>query len=114
MTNFFQDYLASWDSLDVDTVMAFFTDDVEYVDTTIGHGASGAKQMRRFVQASFQNVPDATFEYVDSHSTGDAYAIEWIMQPMGIPGASVGKLRDGKISVNKDYWNGAKFQVPNT
>jgi ketosteroid isomerase-like protein len=113
-TNFFADYLASWDTLDVENVMAFFTDDIEYCDTTIGHGATGAKQMRRFIQASFDNVPDARFEYVSHHSTNDAYAIEWIMHPMGVVGVSVGALRDGKICANRDYWNGAKFTVPNT
>jgi ketosteroid isomerase-like protein len=112
--NFFSDYLASWDTLNVEQVMAFFTDDIEYRDTTIGHGASGEKQMRRFIQASFTNVPDARFEYVGHVATEDAYAIEWVMHPMGVGGISIGSLRDGKISKNRDYWNGAKYQVPNT
>lgn len=114
MTNFFQEYLSSWATGDVDAVMAFFTDDVEYEDTTIRHAASGTKQMRRFVQASLANVPDAHFDYVSHHCTGTEYAIEWVMQPMNVRGVSVGKLRDGKIAANRDYWNGAAFAVPNT
>jgi hypothetical protein len=114
MSNFFADYLASWETLDVDAVMAFFTEDIEYRDTTIGHGASGAKQMRRFVKASFANVPDARFEYVRHHSTGEDYAIEWVMHPMGVAGVSIGSLRDGLICANRDYWDGAKYTVPNT
>jgi SnoaL-like domain len=99
---------------DLERVMAFFTDDIEYRDTTIGHGASGGRRMRRFIQASFDNVPDARFEYVRHHTTGDDYAIEWIMHPMGVVGVSIGSLRAGKICANRDYWNGAKYQVPNT
>ena len=114
MSNFFEDYLASWTTLDVEAVMAFFTDDIEYRDTTIGHGATGAKQMRRFIAASFANVPDARFEYISSHSTGADYAIEWTMQPMNVVGVSIGSLKDGKICANRDYWNGAKFKIPNT
>jgi steroid delta-isomerase-like uncharacterized protein len=114
MSDFFTDYLAAWETLDVDTVMSFFTDDVVYEDTTIGHGASGEKQMRRFIQASFTNVPEARFDHVSHHSTGTAYAIEWVMQPMNVRGVSIGKLRDGRISENRDYWNGARFAVPNT
>jgi ketosteroid isomerase-like protein len=113
MSNFFADYLAAW-SVDADAVMAFFAEDIEYRDMTIGHGASGTKRMRRFVEASFQNVPDAYFDYVGHHSTGTDYAIEWIMQPMGVPGVSVGTVRDGKICANRDYWNGAAYKVPNT
>ena len=46
MSNFFADYLASWATLDLETVMAFFTDDIVYRDMTIGHGASGIDEMR--------------------------------------------------------------------
>jgi hypothetical protein len=114
MGNFFADYLAAWETLDVDKVMAFFTDDIEYRDMTIRHGAKGAEKMRRFVAASFANVPDARFEYLRHHSTGTHYAIEWIMHPMGVEGVSVGELRDGRICRNRDYWNGAVYKVPNT
>lgn len=114
MSNFFADYLAAWDTLDVDKVMEFFTDDVVYRDTTLNHGAKGDAEMRRFTQASFENVPDARFEYVGHVSDGTNYAIEWVMQPMGVVGVSYGKLRDGKICENRDYWNGAAFKVPNT
>jgi ketosteroid isomerase-like protein len=114
MSNFFIDYFAAWDSLDVDKVMDFFTDDIVYEDTTIDHGARGTRQMRHFVQASFENVPDAGFDYVGHVSDGSDYAVEWVMRPMMVRGVSIGKTRDGRISENRDYWNGAKFVVPNT
>jgi hypothetical protein len=47
---------------------------------------------------------------VGSRTLGDAYRVEWVMQPMGVRGASVGTLRDGLIASNRDYWNGALFQ----
>jgi ketosteroid isomerase-like protein len=114
MDNLFADYLAAWQTLDVETVMAFFTDDIEYRDMTIGHGASGAVEMRRFVRHSFKNVPDAYFDYTRNVTDGETYAMEWVMQPMGVPGVSYGRLRDGKICHNRDYWNGAAYKVPNT
>jgi ketosteroid isomerase-like protein len=114
MSNFFIDYFAAWESLDVDTVLAYFTDDIAYEDTTIGHSAAGNKQMRRFIQGSFDNVPDAKFDYVGHHMTATDFAVEWVMQPMNVRGVSVGKLRDGKICEQRDYWNGAAFKVPNT
>jgi ketosteroid isomerase-like protein len=114
MTNFFKDYLDSWATNDVDTVFAFFTDDIVYEDTTISHGATGEKQMRRFLRASFTNVPGASFDYIGHISDGTNYAIEWIMQPMAVRGVSIGTLRDGKIATNRDYWNGATYKVANT
>lgn len=38
---------------------------------------------------------------------------EWVMHPMNVRGVAVGQLRDGKITVNRDYWNGAKYAIPN-
>jgi len=114
VSNFFADYLASWSTRDVDAVMAFFTDDIEFEDTTIAHGARGATQMRRFVRAAFDNMPDARIQYVRHHSTGTEHAMEWVMEPMNVRGVSVGKLRDGKICENRDYWKGAAYRVPNT
>jgi steroid delta-isomerase-like uncharacterized protein len=113
MTTWYEQYLASWETLDADKVLDFFTEDCVYEDTTIGHGAEGKRRLRRFVEASFANVPDARFEFVRGHDNGEAYAIEWVMQPMNVRGVSVGQLRDGKITVNRDYWNGAKYAVPN-
>ena len=95
-------------------MMGFFTDDIEFLDTTIEHGATGAKQMRRFIQSAFTNMAGMKLEYVSHVATPDAYAVEWVLRPAGIPGISVGTLRDAKISTNRDYWNGAKFQIPNT
>ena len=114
MSNFFADYLAAWESLDLETVMSFFTDDIEFEDTTLGHRVHGSKQMRRLVTASFENLPNARFEYVRHLTDGTDYAIEWVMQPMNVRGVSFGKLRDGKICEHRDYWNGAAFHVPNT
>jgi ketosteroid isomerase-like protein len=114
MTNLFKDYLDSWATNDVDTVVSFFTDDIVYEDTTINHGATGMKQLRRFIPASFTNVPHASFDYINHVSDGTSYAVEWIMQPMNVRGVSIGTLRDGKIATNRDYWNGAAYKVPNT
>ncbi len=107
-------YLDTWGTPDVDAVLTFFTDDAFYEDTTIKHSATGKEQVRRFVQASFDNVPDARFELVRGFDDGESYTIEWVMHPMAVRGVSVGRLRDGKICENRDYWNGALFTVPNT
>ena len=114
MGAWFEEYLASWATLDVEQVARWFDDDCTYRDMTINHGAQGIDQLRKFVKASFRNVPDARFEFVRGHADDDGYSIEWIMHPMNVPGVSVGRLRDGKITENRDYWNGAAYAIPNT
>lgn len=110
MSTWFEEYLAAWDSLDVERVLEWMTDDIVYEDTTLGEVARGTKQMRKFAEASFRNVPDARFEFLGGHDDGTSFAMEWIMHPMGVQGATVGSLRNGKVSAHRDYWNGAKFQ----
>ena len=109
-----REYLAAWDTFNVDNVLAWMTDDIDYVDTTLKHGAVGKEKMAKFIQASFTNVPDCKMEYVRGSSDGDTFWFEWIMHPMGVPGISAGRLRDGKICFVRDYWNGALYKVPNT
>jgi ketosteroid isomerase-like protein len=108
--SWFEDYLAAWNSLDVDQVLAWMTHDIVYEDTTLGHTASGTQQMKRFAEASFRRVPDARFEFLSGHDDGMSFSMEWIMHPMGVHGASVGSLRDGRVRAHRDYWNGAAFQ----
>ncbi len=112
MVTWFDEYLAAWDALEPDRVLAWFTDDVVYEDVTLGHTAVGRAAMAKFVRASFANVPNARFDFVSGFDDGESYAMQWVMQPMGVRGVSVGKLADGRISENHDYWNGALFAVP--
>jgi ketosteroid isomerase-like protein len=114
MSNFFEDYMAAWATEDVDTVMAFFDDDIVYEDTTLAHVANGTKEMRRLVKASFTSLPNTHFDVVGHVSDGTSYAIEWILQPVNVRGISIGTLRNGKIVANRDYWNGNAFNIPGT
>jgi ketosteroid isomerase-like protein len=113
MSNWVDDYFATWNGDDPDKVIAFMTDDVEIEDVTAGHFSHGSEAARKFVQVSFERVPDAVYEVVQSRSSDDAYWVEWVMHARGVDvrGASVGTLRDGKIASNHDYWNGALFKV---
>ena len=111
MATWFEEYLGAWASEEVDQVMAWMADDIEFEDTTAGYKAKGTEQMTKFVLGSFKAVPGSTFEFVKGADIGDDYYIEWIMQPMGVRGVSVGTRRDGRISANRDYWDGKKFTI---
>ena len=112
MTNWYDEYYDAWSKGDVDTIVKWVTDDVVFEDTTMGHVSTGSHQFRKFVEICFERVPDASYELVEIQSMGDTYWAEWIMHPMGVRGASVGKTRDGRIAENRDYWNGAVFEPP--
>lgn|ERR1700728_733440 len=111
--NWVESYFAAWNESDPVKVVHWMTDDVEFEDVTAGHISRGKDAVKKFVEACHKTVPDARYEVVESRSFGDAYWVEWIMHARGkaVRGASTGKLRDGKITSNHDYWNGALFQL---
>ena len=110
MAGIIEDYYASWGGTDPDAVVAFMTDDVEFEDVTMKEAHQGKDRVRRFVAACFKVVPGVKYEIVASRVSDETYWVEWVMQPQGLRGASVGLLRDGKIAMNHDYWNGAEFK----
>ena len=96
-SSWYRAYLDVWDRSDVEGVLTFVADDVDFADVGAGHAFRGKEKMARFVRKSFQLVPDANFDLVDGAELGDSYWYEWIMQPMGVRGVSVGRTRDGKM-----------------
>lgn len=106
------DYFGAWGGSDVEAVTAFVDDDVDYEDTTMGERYRGKERFAAFVKGCFRHVPEMRYEIVDSEVLGDSYWVEWVMHVPArqVRGASVGRLRDGKIAYNRDYWNGAVFQ----
>ena len=109
MTTWVEQYFEAWAGKDPAKVGEFVTDDVDFEDTTMKHRMRNKRQFEKFVAGCFVQVPTMRYEVVDQQVLDNAYWIEWIMQPMGLRGASVGRLRDGKIAYNRDYWDGASF-----
>lgn len=104
-TSAVKEYFAAWDQGDIDAIVAWLTDDVVIEDVPSGHIARGAEEARAFVDGALGKAPGARYEIVTCRADADSFAVEWIMQPAGLRGASVGSLRDGRICANRDYWN---------
>ncbi|WP_067662684.1 nuclear transport factor 2 family protein [Nocardia miyunensis] len=98
-------YFAAWNAGDADAIMDTLSAGVVLEDVPSGHLARGADQARAFVEGALQKAPGAHYDVVSSHVSGDVFVVEWVMRPVGLRGASVGSLRDGRISANRDYWN---------
>jgi hypothetical protein len=112
MASWFEKYLSAWESGVVERVTEWVTDDIVFEDVGTGHKVNGKSAMAAFVATSFKAVPGARFDFVGGAELGDSYYMEWVMQPMGVRGASVGTRREGKIAANRDYWNGKLLELP--
>jgi steroid delta-isomerase-like uncharacterized protein len=111
MTTWIEGYFEAWSGRDVEKVVAYMTEDVEFEDVGAGHRSHGKDEVRRFVEACHRRVPDATYSVVQSRADTDTYWVEWVMHARGVDvrGASVGLLRDAKIAFNHDYWSAKSF-----
>jgi len=100
-------YYADWDSGDLEAITSWFADDVVLEDIPTGHVARGAAEARTFVSGALTMAPGAFYEVISVLADGELFAAEWVMQPAGLHGASVGTVRHGKVVANRDFWDAA-------
>ena len=118
----FKDYTVAWNSHDVEKIAAFFTEDGVHEDIAVGSVYRGKNELKAGLSPLFAACPDFKLELKSLFGTTDWVAQEWVMtgtqtgafRGLGIPatgksfsirGASITKLRGGKIVRNTDYWN---------
>lgn len=104
--SWFQQFLRSWEAGDIDAVVATVTDDVVFEDVALGHRSAGRDGFRVFAERVASGGGGVRFDVTGGFETDDGrYAIEWVMQPPGVRGVSIGRRVDGRIREHRDYWN---------
>ncbi len=113
-----------WNRHDVGGILHFFSDDLVYVDQTLGLRFDSKEALGAFVAATFDAIPDLSFELTSSFATDAHCAAEAVMrgkQVKDLPGipasgkpftvkyAIYGDVRDGKLARIVDYWNLVEF-----
>jgi steroid delta-isomerase-like uncharacterized protein len=120
-------YTAAWNAHDAAAVTSFMTEDVVYEDVALGMRFEGRTAVQEFVASMVTTLStDFRLEMTRSLFDGDQFAGAWTLSgthdradpEMGLPatghrfeirGVSIGRLRDGQIAENVDYWNMASF-----
>ncbi|MGY1808664.1 ester cyclase [Blastococcus sp. SYSU D00669] len=120
-------YFDAWNTRDPAAIAAFMADDLVWVDNGGGDRLTGVAAFREYVaglSATFSS--DYRFEPGDVVGDEAGYAIEWTMvgthdraaptrglpatgRTFRFPAVSVGRVRDGLVVENHDYWNLAAF-----
>jgi steroid delta-isomerase-like uncharacterized protein len=126
-SSWIRSYVDAWNAHDVPAVLDLMTDDVVWIDRTLGEHVEGAGAVREFL-GTLETTLSSDFRMELGRSVSDekGYAFEWTLsgtndradpqhglpatgQHFDIPGVSIGVLRDGRIAENKDYWNLAGY-----
>ena len=122
-----QAYLDAWNAHDSAAVTSFMADDAVYQDFALGERFEGVVAVRAFIDAMATTFSsDYRFESGTVVGDGEGYALEWTMvgtndradpdrglpatgRSYRVPGVSVGRVRNGRIVQNRDYWNLADY-----
>lgn len=101
---------------DVDAVMAAFTDDCVFENTSPspdGERYEGQAAVRGFWESFFKSSPHAAFEAEDVFAAGDRCTVRWRYQWTDanhitghVRGVDVFRVRDGKVAEKLSYVKG--------
>lgn len=112
-------YVEAIASGDLDRVFAFYDDDIVYEDTAVSQTYHGIEATKKFY-ISGMSALSVSWSVETIVATEDSYGLAWVMtgthihdlpgmpatgRSYEVPGASVGRVRNGKITHNRDFWN---------
>ena len=125
MTDFTRLYIDAWNRHAASDVATFMAPEAVFTDTTLGETFNGPEAIGQWADIMSETFStDYAFELTNAFQTATDYTLEWTMRGTHdqtspqlprtgkryeINGVSVGRLHDGKIAENRDYWNLAEF-----
>ena len=125
----FDAYLDALNAHDIPAVLGFMGEDVVYTDMAVGQRMEGRAATGEFLGRMATSVStDYRFDNEQVLIDGESFALVWTMsgtkdrgdeqaggpatgRRFRVPGVSIGRLRDGKVVEQRDYWNMAGFLV---
>jgi len=121
----FREYIGGWNAHDVEKIASFFTDDCVYDNLARGQTYRGKDQLKAWVKASFDAIPDFKLGITSLFGSAGLLACEWVMtgtdtgplspevpttgKSFSVRGSTIAEIKDGKIQRNSDYWDLATF-----
>jgi steroid delta-isomerase-like uncharacterized protein len=118
----FEQWYDAFETGDVDNAVSFFSDDAVYEDHGVMAFSTGKAEVDAFWYEFFDAIEKESFacplHRVKIDENG--YAAEWTARVIlakpwrglgkagdsfEVAGCSIGEIRDGKITVNRDYYN---------
>ena len=110
-----RNFCKAWESLDVDAILDFFTEDAIYHNVPMAP-CKGRDEIRTFIVGFLGTTKSIQFEIVNQVASGNVVMnerVDTIVMEAGTisaPVMGVFELRDGKISAWRDYFDMGAFR----
>ena len=110
-----RDFIQAWSRLDVDELVAYFSEDGVYHNMPMGPVA-GRENVRRLIQGFLATWTQTEWEIRNLVSAGDVVIAERVdrtragAKAVDLPCTGVFVLEDGKIKEWRDYFDFATYQ----
>jgi ketosteroid isomerase-like protein len=120
--SFTEDFIAIYNSRDIEGFMALFAPDARYTDMAVKMTFQGTDEIRMMYEYVCVGYGEFEFTYLGGVSDDQRYGIEWSMRGTASDGLehttramSGGELDDeGRILAHRDYWNPTHFPEKGT
>ncbi|MFD8098496.1 ester cyclase [Nocardia fluminea] len=114
-----KDYVRALGSGDPEQVCSFYADNIVYEDTAVNRINYGIEDVKKFI-ASSVSAPGMTSVVDSCYATDEGFGIAWHrggihdhdllgLPATGrfftVPGASIARVKNGKIVRIRDFWN---------
>jgi steroid delta-isomerase-like uncharacterized protein len=130
ITKLSQDYLAAFNSHDLERFLSFYTDDSLVEDIGLGKTYRGLDEIRKSYTDFIKGFPDVRMEFKSDFRVGDWGANEWVMtgtnkgnlpamgnmpevpatnKKITLRGATITQTKGDKTMREANYWNMGSF-----
>jgi limonene-1,2-epoxide hydrolase len=110
------DFVTTWQTKDVDKLMAFFTDDAVYTNIPMGPPNEGKAAIRLFIEAFLKTTSSIKFEVHNQVEGSNGIVmnertdyLNFNGSDIALPVMGVFEFKDGKIAAWRDYFDMALF-----
>ncbi len=109
-----RNFISAWSRLDVDELVAFFTEDGVYHNMPLAP-VQGGENLRKFIARFLSSWTATNWDVLNLMSKGDVVIAERLdrttvgAKKVDLPCCGVFEMRNGKIKVWRDYFDMATY-----
>ncbi len=115
-SDFTTDFILAWESMDLEVILEFFTEDAIYANIPMGPPNTGKEEIRKFISGFLESVSELDFKVHNQIEGSNGIVMNERTDTLNfhgkvvkLPVMGIFEFRDGKICAWRDYFDMAQF-----